>query len=295
MVINVEEIKQKILLILQNQGPKLPVQIAREIQLSPTLTSAILSELSSEKQIKISSMKIGSSPLYLLPSQNSQLENFSDNLTDMEKTAFLKLKQNKILKDEIQEPAIRVAIRSLKDFAIPIKFQDKLYWKYFTINNEEINNILNKKPTPIKQPMSEQTPSQTPKKTPPKLEKTEPQNQLIGKIKLPKKLKPNPFLEQVKSFLEKKDIELLKEISSDKKEIIAKIRINSEFGKLIFLLIAKNKKKPQQADITMAYQKAIEEKMPCYLLTREEPSKKTLEFLNNYKDIIKIEKISKTL
>jgi len=275
-MLDIEQTKSTILEIIKQRGPSLPVHISTRIQLSPTFTSAILSELSQEKRIKLSNLKVGASPLYLIPGQETQLEKFTENLGGFEKSAYLKLKENKILQDNQQEPAIRVAIRSIKDFAFPFKFQDILYWKYFTVSNDEIQNILNKPKKKIPQKLPETIPTKI---------------QPLLQIKPPKPKKQNFFLEEVKSFLLKKDIELLQEIQTDKKQIIAKIRINSDFGKLIFLLIAKDKKRISQADLTLAYQKAIHEKMPCYFLSKGEASKKTQEFLEDYKDLIKIDKI----
>jgi len=296
-MINVEEVKNKILAYLNEKGPALPVTLSSVVQLSLIFTSAILSEMLNIQKIKISHMKIGSSPLYFLPGQEMQLENFIDNLSGVEKTAYLKLKQEKILQDDLQEPAIRVALRSIKDFAIPFKFQENLYWKYFTIQTSEIQFLL-KPQASLSQtqssPMSLPSSISQEKSTIPQqlAQQSESKKPLLKIAKKSKPQKSNEFIEHIKSFLEKKDIELLKEISSDKRELIGKIRINSGFGKLIFLLIAKNKKKLQQSDITLAYQKAIEEKMPCYILAYEEPSKKTLEFLEFYKNIIKIDKIT---
>jgi len=296
-MINGEEVKNKILAYLNEKGPALPVTLPSVVQLSLIFTSAILSEMLNIQKIKISHMKIGSSPLYFLPGQEMQLENFIDNLSGVEKTAYLKLKQEKILQDDLQEPAIRVALRSIKDFAIPFKFQENLYWKYFTIQTSEIQFLL-KPQASLSQtqssPMSLPSSISQEKSTIPQqlAQQSESKKPLLKIAKKSKPQKSNEFIEHIKSFLEKKDIELLKEISSDKRELIGKIRINSGFGKLIFLLIAKNKKKLQQSDITLAYQKAIEEKMPCYILAYEEPSKKTLEFLEFYKNIIKIDKIT---
>ena len=296
-MINVEEVKNKILAYLNEKGPALPVTLSSVVQLSLIFTSAILSEMLNIQKIKISHMKIGSSSLYFLPGQEMQLENFIDNLSGVEKTAYLKLKQEKILQDDLQEPAIRVALRSIKDFAIPFKFQENLYWKYFTIQTSEIQFLL-KPQASLSQtqssPMSLPSSISQEKSTIPQqlAQQSESKKPLLKIAKKSKPQKSNEFIEHIKSFLEKKDIELLKEISSDKRELIGKIRINSGFGKLIFLLIAKNKKKLQQSDITLAYQKAIEEKMPCYILAYEEPSKKTLEFLEFYKNIIKIDKIT---
>ena len=93
-MIDVEQVKQKILKILRIKGPSLPVPISREIEMSPMFASAILAELVGEGRINLSNLKVGSSPLYLLPEQEQKLESFAEsNLGGFEKQAYLKLKQ----------------------------------------------------------------------------------------------------------------------------------------------------------------------------------------------------------
>jgi hypothetical protein len=99
--------------------------------------SAFLSELFSDKKIKMSYMKVGSSSLYFIPGQEPQLEKFSNYLKSREKDAFIRIKEKKILKDSEQEPAIRVALRSIRDFAIPLKKNNETYWRYFTTSESE--------------------------------------------------------------------------------------------------------------------------------------------------------------
>jgi hypothetical protein len=134
---NPQELKEKILTTLRRRGPSLPVHVAKEAGLSILFASAFLSELASEKEIKISNMKVGGSPLYYLPSHAPQIERYSQHLKSKEKDAFLLLKENKFLKDSVQDPAIRVALRSIKDFAIPLEKNNSLYWRYFTVSESE--------------------------------------------------------------------------------------------------------------------------------------------------------------
>jgi len=87
-------IKEKILSIVNQKGPSLPAHIASKTGLSMLFASAFLSELLSEKKIKISNMKVGNSPLYYIPGQESQLENFSHtNLKSKEKECFSIIKR----------------------------------------------------------------------------------------------------------------------------------------------------------------------------------------------------------
>jgi hypothetical protein len=113
--------KELILSSINTRGPSLPVHAARAANLSILFASAFLSELFAEGKVKMSRMKVGSSSLYYLSGQEAKLENFVEYLNSREKEAFYLLKKEKILSDEIQEPAIRVALRAISDFAIPIK------------------------------------------------------------------------------------------------------------------------------------------------------------------------------
>ena len=113
--------KEKIISLVKVRGPSLPVQIARGIGVEPIFAAAFLSEIYGEKKLKMTSMRVGSSPLYYLEGQESMLENFIEYLNSREKEAFLLLKRENILADDSQEPVMRVALRAIKDFAIPIK------------------------------------------------------------------------------------------------------------------------------------------------------------------------------
>jgi len=139
---NTEETKKRIVSLLQTRGPCLPVQISREIRQSTLFISAFLSELKDEKRIKISSLKVGGSPLYYLEGQETQLENFKQYLHQKEVEALDSLKKNKILKDNDQEPVIRVALRSIKDFAYSFKKDDEIYWRYLTTTEQDVKDIL---------------------------------------------------------------------------------------------------------------------------------------------------------
>jgi hypothetical protein len=271
-MINMHETKQKIIKILNEKGPSLPLNISHHIEMSPVFASAILSELVNEREVRLSHMKIGSSPLYLIPGQEQKLESFAElNLTGWEKSAFLKLKQNKILKDEKQEPALRVALRNIKDFAVAFRFQDKIMWKYAFVSEQEARDLLMKKP------------------------RKKPEKAALLKIKKQVKKplqKPGKFFQQVKDFLFSKDIEFLEEIQITKKEVMGKARVNSDLGKICFLLIAKDKKRANIADLTMAYQKAIQAKLPCLFLSKGEPASTTKEFIEEHKNLVKIGKIT---
>jgi len=133
-------LKERIITIIKTIGPSIPSYVSNQINMSILFTSAFLSELLSEKRLKISHMRIGSSPIYFIPGQENELEKYSNHLKSREKDAFVLLKEKKFLKDSEQEPAIRVALRSIRDFAIPLSINGENYWKYLTVNENEFNS-----------------------------------------------------------------------------------------------------------------------------------------------------------
>ncbi len=136
------ETKNKILGILRFRGPSLPIHIAGQIKISSIFAGAFLSELANEDAIRISNIKVGGSPLYYIRGQESMLDPFYKYLPEKEREAFLSLKQNKILEDKKQEPAIRVALRSIKDFAIPFKKDEEIFWRFHSTTEQEVRGIL---------------------------------------------------------------------------------------------------------------------------------------------------------
>jgi hypothetical protein len=251
-MINIPEKKNRIISFLKETGPCLPVRIGKIVGLEPFLASAVMSELLNERKVKQSEMKIGTSSLYLLEGQEHMLENFADALKSMEKTAYLRIKEKKVLVDENEEPAIRVALRSIRDFAIPFKYEEKIMWRYAFSSKEEIQEILSPKPKiepkeEIKQPIKEEIIQKEQKKEVEK-EREKKERKIILKKEVEKEVEevttileeqPKPqFYNELITFLKNKSIELLEELEISQKEIIAKVVVNSTIGNLNFLLVA---------------------------------------------------------
>ena len=286
-MIDIQEKKRKIVAFLSENGPSLPVRIARAIEMTPIFASAILSELLGEMSIKTSNLRVGASPLYLIPGQEIRLEEHIENLKSVEKEAYLKLKEKKVLIDDNEPPAIRVALRSIRDFAVQLNENERIIWKYAFISDEEAENALNKK-------QKREEPPQ------PEIQKEEPRKEKAERPKKTEKKKAEKssereiennnqeFLEEVKEFLIQKKVELTKEIETNKKEVVAIVKLNSSLGDIEFLLVAKNKKATTEEEIHQALQRASHEQMPCLYIIRKEPSKKIQSWIESNK-LIRIE------
>ncbi len=134
--------KDRIMQFLEIKGPSLPVHIAVHIKLSPLIASAFLADLLSEKQIKMSNLRVGNSPVYFLRGQEFQLDKFANYLSGKEKETFYLLKEYGILQDSKVPPAVRVALRNIKDFAFPFEYNGNLYWRYIKINEQQAVELI---------------------------------------------------------------------------------------------------------------------------------------------------------
>ena len=294
--------KDKIVSFLESNGPSLPVRISGVIEMEPVFASAFLSELYSEQRIKMSNLRVGSSHLYFLPGQEAMLENFSENLKQPEKEALNKLKAKKILIDEEESPATRVALGGMNDFAKSFSLNEKKMWRYAFASDEEINEILNpkKKEEAKKEKKEEEIEI--------KIEKKDIAEEKVAEKPEEKKIKKDSkeveanrseaenifvfdevkseFLDEVEKFLSKKGIVIYEKIQVDKKEVVGKVSFQTSVGELKFLLVARNKKSVSKDEISGIVQKVNYHKMPCLLVIRKE-APKALQNLLKENNLIK--------
>jgi hypothetical protein len=247
------------------------------------------------------------------------LGNFSKFLNEKEKEAFNLLKEKKILSDEKQQPAIRVALRNLKDFALPFKKENRIFWRFFSASERELEKteefeekrkeepkeILKPEPTPVQEEIEKA--KEIRKVSDEELSRIrlelEEKKKELEKIKQQILIKEKParkaaktrtkirkneeFLNEIKEILKSKNTQLLEIIQKDSKIVFARIILNNKEH----LLAAFNKKKIENSDILKAYKKSIILNLPYYILSKGEPSKKTLEAINAFKNLADIELI----
>ena len=293
------ELKEKIISFMKIRGPNLPVYIAKEIGLNTLFASAFLSELASEKRIKISKMKVGSSPLYFIPGQENMLENFSHHLKSKEKDAFLLLKGKKFLKDIEQDPAIRVALREIRDFAIPFKKSDLIYWRFLTgpetefqISAKKIEEGIITEPvkkieeiTPLTIPLIKEKPLDIFEKKKEQKHK-EKKKSFKNQPKKSFKKQEESFFNKIKETLNKKSIEITDIIGISSAEIILKVKEEKEY-----ILFALNKRKINEKDIIKAYKKSKEYNLGHKIFFLGDIPKRIDEFIISAKNLQSIEKI----
>jgi len=302
-------IKEKILTFIKNNGPSLPIQVAKAASIEPLFASAFLSELYREGKILMSHMKIGSSSLYLLREQEAMLESFFEHLNPREKEAFLILKNEKVLKDSSLTPVIRVALRAIPDFAIKFVFneegKEEIFWRYFLISEEDAKKILSEKininqkkeVSPILGEIEKKENIVIEKEADNviKLEETtiKDKHERIKKIRKSKEklIEETDLSKKIKDYAIKRNIQIKDFAFLSKKEIKAKILVDTPLGQQEYVLVAKDKKKISDADIALAFQLAQTEKTPLILISPGKLDKKAEEQLSIFKNILKFERI----
>ena len=218
-----------------------------------------------DKEVKISNAKIGGSPLYYINGQEAKLDQLIGFLPSKEKEACELLRTRQVLKDKDCEPSIRVALRSIKDFAIPFEHLGELNWRWHLTKQEDAFDIIGK--------LSER--------------------KLVEKIKKTDELRPKEiqkarttyedgFFDSVNMYFKSNSVEILEHKAVRKnREIEGRIRVNSDLGKLDYFFIARNKKKLNDADLILASELGRKNKLPVLFMSNGELSKKAQTYLES--------------
>ncbi len=284
------DVREQVLALVKEKGPIIPNDVYQSIGKDLLTTSAVLSELSSNKQVRISNVKKGGSPLYFITGQEDKLQDFASLLQEKDRIAFDMLKENKVLRDKTQTPVIRVALRQIKDFAIPVNVQNgpevELFWKWYLESNESVEPVIRKalgileEPEQIPEPIQEKTPEPIPKKIEPKPVQKEPEQQTLTQPKK-KTVSQTEFLSTVLDFFNENDIKVHDQEIIKKNEIDFVIELPSQLGNIKFYCKAKSKKRSGDADLSSAFMQGQFKKLPVLYLSDGELTKKAKEMLDS--------------
>ncbi|MBW2999451.1 hypothetical protein KY339_02160 [Candidatus Woesearchaeota archaeon] len=288
------ENREQILQIVRIKGPVLPVQISKEINTNILFASAILSELVDKKYLRLTSTKIGGSPLYYAPGQEHKLQSLYEHLHEKEKKAYDLLRAKKILEDKKQEPVIRAALRQIRDFAKPIEVNlnnnIELFWKWYMLPEPEtadiIKNLLGIKEQKkeVQEPKKELKPEQEVKKEPvqvkPEIKKETKPEEKPKESFVDKTDTSDMFLKKIKNYFEKNNIKVLKQdIIRKNSEADFLVEIPSSVGSLKYYCKAKAKQKCNDGDLSSAFVQGQTKKMPVLFLMSGQLTKKALQML----------------
>lgn len=274
---------------LKRNGPILPVRVSKIVGTNIMMASALLSQLVTEKKIRITHESIGGSPLYYVNGQEALLQDrLGNQLNGKKKEAYNLLKDKKVLQDNSLEPSIRIALRELKDFAVPIDvtLNEKLerYWRWYLTSNDQVKEILVKRePLEIKPDELNQERLDVEKK--PKVreqkkvevKKVEAKEEKEEKKEIMKKVS---FYLSVDKYFDQNKVKILHdEIVKKDKEFNFIIEIPSNLGRLRYFVKVRNKKKISEGDLSLAYSQAQMKNLPLLFLTNGEMTNKAKEHL----------------
>ncbi|MBL7101043.1 MAG: hypothetical protein ISS23_03760 [Nanoarchaeota archaeon] len=270
----IQELKNQILEIVKKEGPILPVQISQKVVSNILFTSAILSDLIRQNQIKISKAKIGNSPVYYTKGQEQKLQLLYKHLSESPRKVYDLIKEKKILKDKELEPWQRVAVRELKDFAtmliVNYKTGQEIFWKWYLMPEEEakqkITDLL-KKEIPAQKKEGKKEP-----------EKKEEKQTKIKESKKPERI--DGFYGLINNYFTENRLKVLEEKALRKNtEYEFTIEVPSTLGNLKYFVKAKNKKKIGDAELNMSYTSGEKKKLPTMFISTGELTKKAEKFL----------------
>lgn len=300
--------RQKIISFIRMRGPSLPVHISKQINNNILISSAILSEMVSNGDLKISHIKVGGSPLYYMNGQEYKLQNFVDRLNPKDRKTIELLREKKVLRDTALQPIQRVSLRNIKDFAIPLKVKigenTELFWKWYLLPSEnaetEIKKVigeLKREPPKVSKPeiklyeKPEVTETPLPKPKPAKPD-AKPEKRVEVKLqpKPIKEKKPKPFvdktgvdefLKEAISFFKKNRIDVLEHnVVRKKSEIDFVIKVPSTVGSLTYYCKAKSKKRSSDTDLASAMIQGQMKKLPVIYLMKGVLTKRATEMLH---------------
>lgn len=272
-----EDNKEKILGFIKEKGPVLPVEVAKHIGSNILMASAYLSELSSNGRVKISNVKVGGgSPLYYISGQEAQLQGFADNLHEKEKRAYDLLLQKRVLKDSEVEPVIRVALRAIKDYAVPLEVNFKgsstIFWRWYLLSNKDAEEMIRsffkgRDKGTEKKPIEKETQK--------RIGEPSEKKKVIKKESADK----NVFSGLISNYFNKNKINVLSKEVIRKSEIDFIVQVPSAVGNLEYYCKAKNKKRINENDLASAFAQGQLRKLHVLFLTNGELTKRAKEIL----------------
>ena len=277
------------ILALAAHSPLLPAQVAKALETSHLLASAMLSEMVSAGLLKISKLKIGSSPLYYLPNNREQLLRYTEHLNEKDQRVLDMLQKKGVVLDTELEPLARVSLRkALGDFTealeVPSNGSKLLVWKYVHLPEDQAKELLSAlTPQPAKPKLSTNIkPKVTPKQRTTTARKPRQPRQPAGQSTLA--AVPDPFADKLKAFFQANNISIVREhIKPENKEWHFVVDLPSAVSTFTCYAVFLTGKRVTEGSISAAVLAASRRGLPPLLLFENPPTKKAASFLEKNK------------
>ena len=261
--------EERIVSILSEEGPLLPVEIASKTGLNSFLIKGYLEELMDEGKIKADKSRLGSDFIFYLPGQEDKIDNKQKESQDSINRI------NNYKKRIAESPELR---KKREEFLQRLKeIEEKEKKEQVTRNNvEETEESIRVEPDENVEPRFED------KKPVPFIHKF--------KEKLTNSGEPF-FIKKAEKFLADKGIEIIK-INDEKKkskELVAVVP--SRLYAVKHLVIIKDKKKISKSDLALAYTKSLRLRLPVLFITSGKLTKTGEEYLTEAGEFLKVKKL----
>jgi len=287
--------KDEIVNFIKRNGPILPIQVSKEIGSNILLAGAILAELVSGKRVFITNTKKGGSPFYYVPGQENKLQNLAQFLSGKQKDAYDLIKNKKVIRDKIAEPWQRVALREIKDFAIPLNVTletgTEIFWKWYMLNTDEAKNYI-KRALGVKKEKEKEVKQKKLVDRESFIVKKKKENKNEEKVE--KKVEGGEFFEILRKYFYERNISLFEDkVVRKNREFNFVVDIPSRIGTLRYFVKCKNKKTINDADLSLAFTEAQQKKLPVLFLSNGKLTKKAEKYIeNNLKGQLTFKRIS---
>ncbi|MBI2137546.1 hypothetical protein HYU12_03440 [Candidatus Woesearchaeota archaeon] len=288
-------LSQRVLEIVKVKGPVIPTQVSSEVGTNSLFASAVLSELVSGSHLRISSVKVGGSPVYYAPGQEVKLQNYIKYLHEKERKAYELLRVELVLRDKVLEPVVRVALRQIKDFAVPVQVNGpdgvELFWRWYLIGNEQaepkVRKLLGMEPDVpqvIERPVEQQV--QIPHAVVQQVKEVKRQRRAASPVN-------SAFVGNVMEYLGKGGIEVLQRCDSGKRrgEVELLVSVPSPVGSVRFYCMSKDKKVCNEADLSTAFVQGQSRGLPVLFLSSGKFTKRASEMLGREFSSIRVLKL----
>lgn len=299
------------------QRPVQPTEVAKVLNTNSMLSSAMLSEMSEKGILKVSHLKVGSSPLYYHPDHPEQLLDFVQHANEKDRKTIALLKEKGVVRDQGSEPLLRVSLRNIRDFARPLDVtidgNKELFWKFYLLTDdqaaEKIKQLMQPAPAPmplvsakpvkprkprVKKPKQQQefvAPQPVAPVQPASFEQQPLPSSQEASAPMPKEtsspsLTDDPFLTQLLSFFGTNSITVLEQVVLKKKsEYDFLVQLSSPVGQLNYYCKAKNKTKVSEADLSHAFVQGQLRKLPILFLSPGQLTRPAQELIKELKGL----------
>jgi len=279
--------KDKILDLIKQLGPMLPVEISSKIGVDSFMAKAFLMELVEEGKISQSKEKLAESPMYYLHGQERQVVMKMENI----KQQHSKTARTYAPTSVSENPEIQAKREAFAKRLAEIQAKEQQRKTMPAIQPRPLAKIANR---PVYKPRPLPPPTHIPVSKPITPPPTMPSNLPDFQSEPEPEYKPEAertFIDKAMDWLKMEGYEIVEEISAKKTEMELLVKVYTDFGKVNFYAKIKQKKIITEADLMAVYAGAMEQKCPAVLLTNGKLAKSAENFLNEKGWIVKVKQL----